>query len=249
LVKVPDVEDNDGDMAFAAEGKSGGVHDLEAIGDGLLVGEARVEFGLGVFAGIIGVDTIDIGGFEDEIAIGFASTEGGGGVGGEEGAANAGGVNDNTVFVEMVEGTAAEIGFGNGPHFDSGHHAGGNIALFEGVLEGEAVDDGGEHAHIVGDGLVNLVALGELAAEDIATANDNGELDAVVVDDFDEILSDLVVGRERDAVIFSVPEEFAAEFEEDAVIFERREGRHGKNDQELNFKLQTNLKFQYATYK
>ena len=53
----------------------------------------------------------------------------------------------------------------------------------EGVLQGQAVDDGGEHAHVVGGRLLDdLAAGGELgAAEDVAAADDDGQLHAAVV--------------------------------------------------------------------
>ena len=53
---------------------------------------------------------------------------------------------------------------------------------FEGVLQGQAVEDGGEHAHVVGGGFLDDVAAGgELgAAEDVAAADDDGELHAAL---------------------------------------------------------------------
>ena len=55
-------------------------------------------------------------------------------------------------------------------------HAGTDVAAFERVLEGEGVDDGGEHAHVVG-GPVHVLGLVGDAAEDVAAADDDGDLD------------------------------------------------------------------------
>ena len=53
---------------------------------------------------------------------------------------------------------------------------------FQGVLQGQAVHHRGQHAHVMGRGLVNAgVAGGELGpAEDIAAADDQCQLDAVL---------------------------------------------------------------------
>src|SRR5690606_13723595 len=64
-------------------------------------------------------------------------------------------------------------------HLDRGLHAGGDSALLEEVLQGEAVHHGAEHAHVVGPTPVHA-ALGELcAAEEVAASDDDGALDAL----------------------------------------------------------------------
>ena len=55
---------------------------------------------------------------------------------------------------------------------------------FQGVLQGQAVEHGGQHAHVVGGGLLDDLAAGaELgAAEDVAGADDDGQLHAALHD-------------------------------------------------------------------
>ena len=52
----------------------------------------------------------------------------------------------------------------------------------EGVLEGEAVHHGREHADVVAGGPVHALGGGRQAAEDVAAADDDADLDAERVD-------------------------------------------------------------------
>ena len=58
------------------------------------------------------------------------------------------------------------------------------VEAFQGVLQGQAVEDGGQHAHVVGGGLLDDLAAGaELgAAQDVAAADDDGQLHAALDD-------------------------------------------------------------------
>src|SRR6185369_11772047 len=62
-----------------------------------------------------------------------------------------------------------------------------HVQAFERLLQGNAVEDRGEHAHIVGRGFLDDAAAGgELrAAQDIARANDDAQLHAAVVNALD----------------------------------------------------------------
>ena len=59
-----------------------------------------------------------------------------------------------------------------------------HVEALQGVLQGQAVEDGGEHAHVVGGGLLDDLAAGaELAAaQDVAAADDDGQLHAALDD-------------------------------------------------------------------
>ena len=54
--------------------------------------------------------------------------------------------------------------------------------LFEGVLQREGVDDRGQHAHVVGLRPVHADGAGGDAAEDVAAADDDGQLHAEGLD-------------------------------------------------------------------
>ena len=54
----------------------------------------------------------------------------------------------------------------------------GMPCLFQRVLQGEAVDDGGEHAHVVGRDAVHVAGGGGHAAEEVAAADHQADLHA-----------------------------------------------------------------------
>src|SRR5690606_18164149 len=142
--------------------------------DGILIGDFGEEFGVGVEAGVGGVDAIDLGGLHEDVGADFVSAQGGGGVGGEEGVAGAAGEDDDDAAFEMADGAAADVGFGDFTHLDGGEDAGLDADAFEVALHGEAVDHGGDHADVVGRRAVHVLDFG--AADDVAGADDDADL-------------------------------------------------------------------------
>ena len=64
------------------------------------------------------------------------------------------------------------------PHFDGGHHPGGNALLFESVLERQRIDDRRQHAHVVRRDTVHGFGGGGHAPEEIAAPHHHAYLDA-----------------------------------------------------------------------
>ena len=50
---------------------------------------------------------------------------------------------DDAALFEMAHGATANVGFGDLMHLDGAHDAAVDAALLDGVLKGDAVDDGG----------------------------------------------------------------------------------------------------------
>src|SRR5262249_7732532 len=84
---------------------------------------------------------------------------------------------DASLF-EMANGAAADERFGDLVHFDRGLHAGVDTLFLKRVLQGQGVDDGGQHAHVVGGNAVHLAGLFGHAAEKVPAADDDGDLHA-----------------------------------------------------------------------
>ena len=91
----------------------------------------------------------------------------------------AGAEDHDAALLHVPLGAARDVRLGDLGHRDRRLHAGGGAGLLEEVLQGERVHDGAEHAHVVGAAAVHA-ALAELgAAEEVAAADDDGDLDAV----------------------------------------------------------------------
>ncbi len=214
-----EIEDEDGDFLFLAHAEGGHVHDAQVFADGFLEGKGFVAGGAGVFVGVRGVDAVHFGGFEKDVAVEFGGAEGGAGVGGEEGVACSCGEDDNAAFFEMADGAASDEGFGDGADVEGGHDPGGNPEGDKFFFEGEGVDDGSEHAHVVGGGLLDVAGFGEFGApDDVSASDDDGDLGsgACCVFDFFGDGGEFLCGDPEGA---RGAEGFAGEFEEDAVGF------------------------------
>src|SRR5207237_1819049 len=134
----------------------------------------------------------------------------GGRVGGHERVAGAAGQDDDAALLQVADGPAADVRLGDGLHAHGGEQARLAAEALEGVLERQAVEDGGEHAHVVGGGLLDDVAAGaELgAAQDVAAADDDGELHALGRD-LGELAGDVERLVEADAAAAGLAEALA----------------------------------------
>ncbi len=172
------IEDDDGHFVVHAEREGGGIHHLEAFCECLGVGDAVVTCCGGIFLGIRGVDAIDLGCLEDDFRSDFARAKRCGGIGREEGVTCAGDEDDDAALFEVAHGFSANEGFGHALDGNRGLDAGGDAEGFQLALQGHAVDDGGEHPHVVGGGSLHAFVAGGEASPDVAAADDHGCFDA-----------------------------------------------------------------------
>ena len=133
---------------------------------------------LGFFTGIGGVDPVHLGRLEDDVALDLHRAQGGRGVGGEVGVADARGEDHHPALFHVADGPPADEGLGDLAHLDGGEHAGEAAYALQGILEGEAVDHRGQHPHVIGGDAVHAVRAVGHAPEDVAAADDRGDLDA-----------------------------------------------------------------------
>ena len=139
-----------------------------------------IEDGVRVFLGIGRVDAVDAGRLEQDLGAELLAAERGRGVGRDERASRAGGQDDHAPFVEVGQGPAADERLGHFVHADRGQEPRRTPLVLERVLQGQAVDHGRRHAHVMGGRLLDHVgAAGKLgAAEDVSTPHDDRQLNA-----------------------------------------------------------------------
>src|SRR5579864_1916995 len=127
-------EDHHGHVVVFTEGDGGGVHDAEVEAEDIGVGDL-VEFGgFVVDFGVGSVDTVDGGGFEEDVRFDVHGLQAVGVVGREEGVAGAGSEDNDAAFFEVAHGAAADVGFGYLMHLDGGHDAAMKAKFLDGVL-------------------------------------------------------------------------------------------------------------------
>jgi hypothetical protein len=73
---------------------------------------------------------------------------------------------------------AADVRLGELLHGDRREHARGHVGALERVLQGERVHHRRQHAHVVGAGAIHAARRAGHAAEDVAAADDQRDLDA-----------------------------------------------------------------------
>ncbi len=96
-------------------------------------------------------------------------------------------------------------------------HACVQAQAFERVLHRERVHHGGEHAHVVAGDAVHAGAREARAAEDVAAADDDGDLHAHRVD-LADLAGDALEHRRVDAVVRDAHQGFAAQLHQDAPV-------------------------------
>ena len=102
----------------------------------------------------------------------------GGRIGGKIRIRRAASENHHPAFIQVANGPAADIGLSHLRHRDRGHHARGDVLLFKSILQGQRVDDGGQHAHVIGADAVHVAGRCRDAAEEIAAAYHQADLHA-----------------------------------------------------------------------
>ncbi len=108
-------------------------------------------------------------------------------------------------------------------HFDRTHHARVASRFFERVLQREAIDHRGEHAHVIAGRAVDVESLLPRAAKNIAAADDHRDLDAEVLNFF-YLARDALNCFRVNAEIIGAGKRFPRKFEDDALINRRFSG-------------------------
>ena len=165
-----EIEDEDRNLVFAALRNGGAVHDTEVlVNDGVVI-QFAVEDCVRIFFWVIAIDTVDAGRFQYDIRAQLQRPLGRGRIGRDERAAGPGGADDHPPLFHVAYGPAADKRFANTVHADGGHHPARAPHALETFLQGQGVDDGRQHTHVMGGGLFDFgttVRLELSAAEDI----------------------------------------------------------------------------------
>ena len=78
----------------------------------------------------------------------------------------------------MPDGSGPDVGLGHGADLQRGHHPHIHALLLQHVGHGHAVHGGGQHAHVVGAGALDVALAVFHAAPEVAAANDHADLNA-----------------------------------------------------------------------
>ena len=90
-------------------------------------------------------------------------------------------------------------------------------SLFQGVLQGEGIDDGGEHPHVVAGGPFDAAFAAWQASKNIAAADDDDDLDAEIPH-LADLLRHVLHGLRTDADAGLAAERLAAELQQNPAV-------------------------------
>ena len=110
--------------------------------------------------------------------------------------------------------------------------------LFECILEGEGIDDGGKHAHMIGGNAIHVTCLLGDAAEEVAASHDDCDLHAERVN-VGQFGRDLMDAKWIDAETLRGGQSFARELEEDTF---KDWGCHGTKIERIQISVNIYLK-------
>ena len=163
-----------------------------------------------------------MGALEQGLGVDLGGTQGRGRVGGEERVAGAGGEDHHPALLEVAHGATADVRLGDARHLDRRLHAGRLAESFEGVLQGEGVHHRAEHADVVGLGRVHPGELALAAAPEVAAADDDGDVDVLVLAHVDDRASGEVERGAVETAARRAGERLAGGLEDDPAASARR---------------------------
>ena len=117
----------------------------------------------------------------------------------------------------MANRATADIGLGNLAHGDGAHDAAVHTGMLKRVLKREGVHYGGEHAHRVALGSIHATGRNLDAAEDVAAADNDRDLDAGVKHGTN-LLGKASRDSGIDTELLITHKGFAGKLEQDALI-------------------------------
>jgi hypothetical protein len=194
------------------------------------MGDLGKELRVGILLRIRGEDALDaVLGHQDRLGVDLQRAQRGGRVGGEERIAGAGREDHHPALLQVADGPPADVGLGHRPHLDRRQHARLAPGLLERVLQGEGVDDGCQHAHVVRGGALHAASAGRDPTEDVAPADDDRQLHAQL-GDLAQLGADPHEHRRIEAVALTPGQRLSRELEDYAAVHRAptaRLRRHG----------------------
>src|SRR5690606_19632916 len=183
VFRLVEVKDDDGDLVVHAQRCGRGVHDAQAAVEHFNIGDEIQLLRVRIHARVRVVDTVYAAlGHEDDLGLDLRSPQRGGRVRGEIRVPGTGGKDHDPPLLQVPDGAPPDVGLGDLPHLDGGQYPGFDADLLQGILQGEGVDDRGQHPHVVGRRPVHSSQTPGRSPPDVAAAHNDRDLYAQLVD-------------------------------------------------------------------
>jgi hypothetical protein len=120
----------------------------------------------------------------------------------------------------MANRAAPDVHFGDLSHLDGRLHSGMDFEFFEGILQGERIDDSCQHSHVIGRNTIKSLRAGGKSTENVSAPNDDTDFDTQVMNVSDlrgDSLDDLRIDTES----LIAHQSFTAELQQNPTVFGR----------------------------
>ena len=174
-----------------------------------------------VFFRICGVNSVHPGALQNDVCFNLNGAQGSCRVRGEVRVARSATKNDHAAFLQMANGLASNKRLRNFVHLNGGLQSRENAFCFQGALQRQTVDHGGQHAHVVCLHAVHALSGTFHAAENVTAANDNAHLHSQFHYRLDFAGIRLQLCR-LNTVGLGAHQRFAAELEENSLVLHQR---------------------------
>jgi len=158
-------------------------------------------------------------GLHQDVGLELQSTLGRGGIGRHKRTAGAGGEDHDAALLQVPSRAPPNVRLGHAVHANRREESRFDSQRFDGVLQGQAIDHRGQHAHVVGRGLLNAdVGVLELrSAENVAAANHQADL-AAAIGRLLDLAGDVHRFFHANAALAAMAEALAGQFQDDSFI-------------------------------
>ncbi|OQB39376.1 MAG: hypothetical protein BWY06_01714 [Candidatus Latescibacteria bacterium ADurb.Bin168] len=150
--------------------------------ENILVRELIEKVGTGVSGGIVIIDAIYLGAFQQNLCPDFHGAQRRGSISGEERTARSTGEQHYPLFLEVPDGPPADKRFGHLIHAYGRLNARFQTKFLQRSLQRKAIDHRGKHPHVVRAGRLNSKLVDDfLPAENVPSSHHKADLDSVGV--------------------------------------------------------------------
>ncbi len=217
IAPVLQVEHHQRQIVVHGQGDSRHIHNLQLLFENRHVGGIFDKLSRRVRRRIGRVKTVDLGGFEQYFGMDLLAPEHRRGIGCKIRTARPTPEDNHPAFFKMPYGTAQDIRLGHFMHRNGRLDPGLHTFFLQGILQGQAVDHGSQHPHVVGRSAIHVIRTGGNPTENIPPADHDGDFHPKVENGanlFGHILDH--IGADTEALISH--QGFTTQLQQDALV-------------------------------
>lgn len=170
------------EFPFFCKCKSCLIHDLQVLVDHFVIGCLAYEDGIRVLHGVFVVHAVDLRCLDHHVAIELKRSEYAGSIRSEVGVSRPRSTDDDPSFLHVPSPSPFDVFLSDFRDVDRTHEPRGNSCGFKGILHGDCIHDCRHHPDEIGRGSIHAGCRCRHSSEDVSSSQDDGDLDAAIMD-------------------------------------------------------------------